>query len=96
MTLSGHVVITGGASGIGEATAIALLDEGVAVTVFDADRTAVARMEDRFEGEDIAAYTCDVTDEDEKKRATKGTIAFQLHTGPPMKVEYKDIELRRL
>ncbi len=38
----------------------------------------------------------DVTDEDEKKRATTGTLAFQLHTGPPMKVEYKDIELRRL
>ena len=82
MTLSGHVVITGGASGIGEATAIALLDEGVAVTVLDADRTAVARMEDRFEGEDIAAYSCDVTDEDEvAERLTEAAAAFGPLTG---------------
>jgi len=77
VTLSGHVVITGGASGIGEATAIALLDEGVAVTVLDADRTAVARMEDRFEGEDIAAFACDVTDEDEvDERLSEAAAAF--------------------
>lgn len=82
MTLSGHVVITGGASGIGEAAAVALLDEGVAVTVLDANRDAVARMEDRFEGEDIAALTCDVTDEDEvAERLTEAAAAFGPLTG---------------
>ncbi|MEQ8764631.1 MAG: DUF1080 domain-containing protein [Planctomycetota bacterium] len=38
----------------------------------------------------------DVTDLDEKKRAERGILAIQLHTGPPMKVQYKDIELTRL
>lgn len=82
MTVSGHVVITGGASGIGEATAIALLDEGVAVSVLDADSDAVLRMEDRFEGEDIAAYACDVTDEDEvAERLSEAAVAFGPLTG---------------
>jgi 3-oxoacyl-[acyl-carrier protein] reductase len=82
VTLSGHVVITGGASGIGEAAAVALLDEGVAVTVLDANRDTVARMEDRFEGEDIAALTCDVTDEDEvAERLTEAAAAFGPLTG---------------
>ena len=82
MTVSGHVIVTGGASGIGEATAIALLDEGVAVTVLDANRDAVSRMEDRFEGEDIAAFTCDVTDEDEvAERLAEAAGAFGPLTG---------------
>lgn len=61
----GHVIVTGGASGIGEATVTALLDEGVAVTILDQDAEAVARAEDRYEGEDLLALTCDVTDEEE-------------------------------
>jgi 3-oxoacyl-[acyl-carrier protein] reductase len=62
---TGHVVVTGGASGIGEVTALALIDEGVAVTILDAGAEAVSRMEDRLAGEDILALTCDVTDEEE-------------------------------
>jgi 3-oxoacyl-[acyl-carrier protein] reductase len=62
---TGHVVVTGGASGIGEVTALALIDEGVAVTILDAGAEAVSRMEDRLAGEDILTLTCDVTDEEE-------------------------------
>lgn len=35
-------------------------------------------------------------DEHEDKRRAKGIIALQVHTGPPMKVQFKDIELKKL
>jgi hypothetical protein len=34
-------------------------------------------------------------DEQEGKRAVQGVLALQVHAGPPMKVEFKDIRLRR-
>jgi hypothetical protein len=36
----------------------------------------------------------DVTDENEAKAAKKGILALQLHAGPPMTVQFKDIVLR--
>jgi len=60
-----HVVVTGGASGIGAATVLALIDDGAIVTILDADDDAVARTEERLEGEDALALVCDVTDEEE-------------------------------
>lgn len=38
----------------------------------------------------------DVTDEDEKRRAMEGLLGFQVHAGPPMKVQFKDITLKVL
>jgi hypothetical protein len=40
--------------------------------------------------------TADVTDDDEKARAMEGILAFQLHAGPPMKVQFKDVMLKAL
>jgi hypothetical protein len=40
--------------------------------------------------------TVDVVDEDTKNRAMSGLLALQLHAGPPMTVQFKDIELKRL
>ena len=40
--------------------------------------------------------TADVTDDDEKHRAMEGILAFQLHAGPPMKIQFKDITLKVL
>jgi hypothetical protein len=37
----------------------------------------------------------EVTDLDTKNRSNKGFIGVQVHTGPPMKVEYKNIFLKR-
>ena len=37
----------------------------------------------------------EVIDEQEGKRSLQGILALQLHAGPPMKVEFKDIRLRR-
>lgn len=40
--------------------------------------------------------TVDVTDNDKDKRAMSGILALQLHAGPPMTVQFKDIQLKRL
>lgn len=40
--------------------------------------------------------TAEVTDNDAKNSELGGVLALQLHQGPPMKVEFKDILLRRL
>jgi hypothetical protein len=39
---------------------------------------------------------CEVIDEQEDKRSTDGVIALQVHTGPPMLVEFREIELKPL
>ncbi|WP_397445707.1 DUF1080 domain-containing protein [Polaribacter sp. R77954] len=36
----------------------------------------------------------DVTDLDTQNRSSKGFIGVQVHTGPPMKIEYKNIRLK--
>ena len=40
--------------------------------------------------------TVDVVDEDEAKRALSGVLALQLHAGPPMMVQFKDLRLKKL
>ncbi|MBI1249617.1 DUF1080 domain-containing protein [bacterium] len=40
--------------------------------------------------------TSEVIDEGEKDARTSGILALQLHAGPPMKVQFKDIMLKRL
>ena len=40
--------------------------------------------------------TIDVTDEDEAKRALSGVLALQLHAGPPMMAQFKNIRLKKL
>ncbi|MEZ5169469.1 MAG: SDR family NAD(P)-dependent oxidoreductase [Acidimicrobiia bacterium] len=58
--LDGHTaVVTGGASGIGRATAQAMRAEGAAVTVIDTDADGAEAVADEIDG---AALTTDVTD----------------------------------
>ena len=38
--------------------------------------------------------TVEVTDEDTARRAAKGLLALQLHAGPPMVVQFKEIRVR--
>lgn len=40
--------------------------------------------------------TVEVTDNDESKRKMTGLLALQLHAGPPMTVQFKDIQLKDL
>ena len=37
-----------------------------------------------------------IVDDDAKGRAMKGLIGFQIHTGPPMRIEYRNIYLKKL
>ena len=39
---------------------------------------------------------CELTDEDEGKRALSGNLGLQIHAGNPMKVLFKDIQLKEL
>jgi len=40
--------------------------------------------------------TADVLDNEQENRELSGVLALQLHQGPPMKVEFKDIQMKRL
>ena len=37
-----------------------------------------------------------IIDDDEKGRSLKGLLGFQIHTGPPMKIEFRNIYLKKL
>ena len=74
MGVPDHVVVTGGASGIGLAVTEALLNAGAAVTVIDPSGSAVSEAEDRLEGEDVAFHCADVSDEDEIEDAFDAAV----------------------
>jgi hypothetical protein len=40
--------------------------------------------------------TVEVIDHDESSRSLEGILALQVHQGPPMKVQFRDIRLREL
>ncbi len=40
--------------------------------------------------------TCECTDNDERERRATGILALQLHAGPPMKVQFRNIRLKTL
>lgn len=37
---------------------------------------------------------CEIDDQDEKQACRKGIIALQMHQGPPMKVEFKELRIK--
>ncbi len=40
--------------------------------------------------------TIDFTDEEEKRRSLAGILALQVHAGPPMKIEFRSVRIKRL
>jgi hypothetical protein len=40
--------------------------------------------------------TCDIVDDQPEKGAMKGLVGFQMHVGPPMKVEIKNVRLKAM
>lgn len=49
-----------------------------------------------FEHRINGVLTSSVTDEDTEVRRAKGVLALQIHTGPPMKVQFKNIRIKPL
>lgn len=49
-------------------------------------------MEHKING--VTTSIC--TDEDQKERRSSGILALQLHAGPPMKIQFRNIQLKKL
>ncbi len=69
-------LITGAASGIGRAAAVAFASEGARVAILDRSEDALKEVEAsvRKAGSEVLAITCDVSDADEVKNAVKQAI----------------------
>ena len=75
--LSGKVaVVTGAASGIGEAVATRLVAEGMKVVLADIEEDSLAVVSDRLRGEgaDVVSQVCDVRHEDQIARLAATTL----------------------
>lgn len=76
-----RVILTGGASGIGRATALRLADEGCVVGVFDQNLNGAeetARLSQSKKGK-VLAFQVDITDRDAVETATN---SFEATVGP--------------
>lgn len=58
-----HIIITGGAQGIGKITTQELLKNNYRVSVFDIDKEALDEFQSELENEDCAFFQVDVSDE---------------------------------
>jgi NAD(P)-dependent dehydrogenase (short-subunit alcohol dehydrogenase family) len=70
-----HVLVTGAASGIGEATAARLTREGAAVALVDRDADRLDAVRSALAGGRVAAFPTDVGDEDAVRAAIAGAVA---------------------
>ena len=78
LALAGRtVVISGAASGIGRATALAFADEGARVALLDRDAAALAAVHSELlvAGASAEPFVCDVTDEHAVSAAVAGAAA---------------------
>src|SRR5262245_61798794 len=69
-------LVTGGASGIGEATCRALAAAGALVTIGDVDRAGAGRLAAELPGASIAIF--DITDEAAVQKALSGIEALDI------------------
>ncbi|MEM9282847.1 MAG: DUF1080 domain-containing protein [Verrucomicrobiota bacterium] len=60
------------------------------------NRCEITAKENRIEVRLNGELTSMVIDRQEDEREFSGILALQLHSGPPMKVQFRDIELRRI
>jgi len=76
-----RVILTGGASGIGRATAIRLVEEGCIAGIFDLNHTGIQETIGLCAGGSgkALAYTVDIGDYNQVREAVQ---AFEAHAGP--------------
>src|SRR5215470_5401879 len=72
-----HALVTGAASGIGEAVCRRLAEEGAVVSLVDRDRERLSALRDALaaEGARVAAFPADVGDEAAVREAVNGATA---------------------
>lgn len=71
------VLMTGGAGGIGQATAQLFLDEGATVVLVDVNESALEKAKDALTGgeESVHIIQADVTEEEDVKRYVDETVS---------------------
>lgn len=69
-----HVIVTGGAQGIGKIVAIELAQKGYSVSVFEIDEEAIRDFESEITIEEIAFFNTDVADEESVARSIKRSV----------------------
>lgn len=74
-----RVIVTGGASGIGQATCLRLAEEGCTIGIFDRDEAGAARVAAACTGGPASAHGVDITDE---ARVEAAVAAFERDVGP--------------
>ena len=65
-------------------------------TVRASEAEVVAKVKEACPTLDSDSLMVEVTDEDTQMRRSEGIIALQLHAGPPMKVEFRNIRIKEL
>ena len=75
MNLEGKVaIVTGGASGLGEATVEAYVAKGVKVAIFDMNESRANAVIERLGADNVAFWNVNVADEDSVKNAVAGVL----------------------
>lgn len=75
MNLEGKVaIVTGGASGLGEATVEAYVAKGVSVAIFDMNEARAQDVIDRLGADKVAFFNVNVADEESVKAAVAGVV----------------------
>jgi len=85
----------------GEKHSTPLNTEGKDAALADYERGKWADYRIRFVGNKLQVFingiqTAEVIDHDKKDREMSGVLALQLHSGPPMTVQFKDLKLTTL
>lgn len=72
--MKSHIIITGGAQGIGKVTAIELLKNNYSVSIFDRDKEALEELKSEIGSKFCSFYHVDVSNEKEVLSAISDTI----------------------
>lgn len=71
-----HIIVTGGAQGIGKTIVKNLLDHGYAVSVFEVDEEALSEFRKELRNEAVQLFKVDISDEKSVEEAMKQSAEF--------------------
>lgn len=74
-----HVIVTGGAQGLGLATAVSLSQFGARIFILDLDLPKAEAAAASLPGEGHAAFQCDVTNADDRTKVVDEIVATYQH-----------------